>query len=145
MKDVHPDNAVTRLNPPGEFHRGCFACGQNNADGLRMQFTRSGDKTCGTITIDGRFQGYNNIAQGGIVATLLDTAMVQLLHTLHGGNPLTGRLDIRYHAPTPLYTPLTVCASALGKRGDTCWAEAEILAGTTCCATAEGVFRLFND
>jgi acyl-coenzyme A thioesterase PaaI-like protein len=127
------------------FHGSCFACGADNADGLHLQFTTTGKRNTGTLVIDARFQGYDNIAQGGIVATILDSAMVRLLHALHGGNPITGRLDIRYLAPTPLHKPLTVNASILNQRGDTFWAEAEILEGTTCCATAKGVFRIQHD
>jgi acyl-CoA thioesterase FadM len=70
--------------------------------------------------------------------------MVQLLHDLHGGSPLTGRLDIRYIAATPLHTSLTVKARVTNGRGNAWWAAAEILHGTTCCATARGTFKILH-
>ena len=126
------------------FHAKCFACGAENPDGLRMRLTTSGDTNTGTIVLDERFQGYDGIAQGGIVATILDTAMVQLLHDLHGGSPMTGRLDVRYLTATPLRTSLTVNARVSNGRGNTYWAGAEILQGTTCCATARATFKIHH-
>jgi acyl-coenzyme A thioesterase PaaI-like protein len=126
------------------FHRKCFACGAENSDGLRMQFTTSGNMNTGTVVIEERFQGYDHIAQGGIVATILDTAMVRLLHYLFGGNPMTGRLDVRYLTATPLHTSLTVNARVTNGRGKAYWAVAEILQGTTCCATARGTFKILD-
>ncbi len=110
-----------------------------------MQCTTSGDRTTGTIVIDERFQGYDGIAQGGILATILDSAMVRLLHDLFGGNPLTGRLDIRYLTPTPVHTSITVNARVTNSRKNAFWAQAEILQGTTRCATARGIFTIHDD
>jgi len=126
------------------FHRKCFACGADNPAGLRVQCTTAGNSNTGTLVIDEPFQGYDYIAQGGIVATILDTAMVQLLHDLFGGNPMTGRLDVRYLTATPLHTLLTVNARLVKDRGNACWAVAEILQGTTCCATARGSFKILQ-
>ena len=126
------------------FHDKCFACGAANPDGLQVRCTTSGTTNRGTVVVDERFQGYDGIVQGGIVATILDTAMVQLLHDLHGGSPMTGRLDIRYLTATPLHTPLTVKARVINTRGEACWAVAEILQGTTLCATARGIFKILH-
>jgi acyl-coenzyme A thioesterase PaaI-like protein len=128
-----------------KFHQNCFACGTENRGGLRMQFTTSGNGNTGTVVIQKRFQGYDSIAQGGIVATILDTAMVRLLHDLFGGNPMTGRLEIRYLTATPLHSSVTVNAHLMNRRGSTCWAEAEVLHGKTCCATARGTFKITFD
>ncbi|MCW5897528.1 MAG: PaaI family thioesterase [Bacteroidetes bacterium] len=83
------------------------------------------------------------MTQGGIVATILDSAMVQLLHDLLGSSPVTARLDVRYLNTTPLRRPLTVKARMTKQRGNMCWAEAEIIEATDRCATASGVFRVF--
>jgi acyl-coenzyme A thioesterase PaaI-like protein len=127
------------------FHQDCFACGLKNRAGLRMQFATNGNWNTSTVVIDKRFQGYDSIAQGGIVATILDTAMVRLLHDLCGGNPMTGRLEVRYHAATPLHSPVTVTAHLTGRRGNACWAEAGIFHGTARCATARGTFKITFD
>ena len=127
---------------PKTFHRDCFACGKENIDGLRLQFTTSGQTNTGDVVIDKHFQGYDGVAQGGIVATILDAVMVRLLHTVFGGNPVTGRLEIRYLAATPVEIPLGVKASVNGHRGNTYWVDAKIIHNNTPCATARGVFRI---
>lgn len=125
-----------------QFHHKCFACGAENTEGLRLQFVTSGTANTGTLVIGNSFQGYDGVAQGGIVATILDAAMVRLLHDVFGGSPVTGRLDVRYLSPTPLQTPVTVNAHVTNRRGDMYWAEAEILDGISRCATASGIFKM---
>jgi acyl-coenzyme A thioesterase PaaI-like protein len=127
------------------FHRNCFACGVGNPDGLQLRFSTNGENNSAAIVLDERFQGYEDMAQGGIVATILDTAMVQLLRDIFGGNPMTARLDVRFHNATPLRKPLTVVARIAGRRGKVHWATAEIVQGTTCCATAQGVFTILRN
>jgi acyl-coenzyme A thioesterase PaaI-like protein len=127
------------------FHSDCFACGTQNAHGLRMQFTTQGTRCTGTMIVGPRFQGYHGLAQGGIVATMLDSVMVHLLHDLFGGNPLTGRLNIRYLGTTPVDMPLAINAWFIDRHGDVCRAEAEIIRGTQRCAAASGVFKLVRE
>ncbi|HSQ75846.1 MAG TPA: hypothetical protein VLT13_09835 [Bacteroidota bacterium] len=135
-----------KQNPAAQgFHRRCFACGSENPHGLQVRCVTSGNTNSATITIDDRFQGYDNIAQGGIVATILDTAMVQLLRDLFGGNPMTARLDVRFLNETPLRTSLTVGARLTRSRADTHWVDASIAHGTVRCASAQGVFKIMAD
>jgi acyl-coenzyme A thioesterase PaaI-like protein len=141
---THLSHASCQASAP-EFHADCFACGQENEHGMQMTFTTSGDHSTGLVVIDRRFQGYEGIAQGGIVATILDSAMVRMLHDLFGGNPLTGRLSIRYLEETPLHAPLMIHAHLIDRRGNVCRAEAEILHEHQRCATASGVFKLHVD
>jgi acyl-coenzyme A thioesterase PaaI-like protein len=127
------------------FHRRCFACGTENSHGLRLHFVTEGTTNTGSIVIGEKFQGYEGIAQGGVIATILDAAMVRLLHDLFGGSPVTGRLDIRYLKATPLQRSVSVSAHLTKRRGNMYWAEAEILDGIHCCATACGTFKIISD
>jgi acyl-coenzyme A thioesterase PaaI-like protein len=124
------------------FHRTCFACGADNPEGLQIRFETDGTASSAAIVIDERFQGYEGIAQGGIVATVLDTAMVQLLRSLFGGHPVTMRLDVRYHTETPVGTTLRAAARVTKSRGNIHWAAADILYGIVPCASAQGVFTM---
>jgi acyl-coenzyme A thioesterase PaaI-like protein len=110
-----------------------------------MEFTTRGTTCTATMVVDQPFQGYRGIAQGGVVATMLDSAMVHLLHDLFESNPLTGRLNIRYLRTTPVGTPLVINAWLINRHGDVCGAEAEIVHGTQRCAVASGVFRLVQE
>lgn len=124
------------------FHPVCFACGAGNPDGLRLRFVTADAVNTAGFVIDERFQGYPGIAQGGIVATILDTAMVQLLRDLHGGEPVTMKMEVRYMKETPVGRPLAASARILRRRNGIQWASAEIREGAELCAIATGIFTL---
>jgi len=52
----------------------------------------------GYFTADPKFEGYSGMVHGGIIATLLDSAMTHCL-LKKGISALTGRLSIRYSCP----------------------------------------------
>lgn len=125
-----------------QFHPTCFACGQANENGLKLQFEDKGESVICRTTISDNHQGYNEIVHGGIVATLLDAAMVNCLHKKFEKNPFTSRLDIRYRDVVPINSEITINASFKSKRGTYCWAEAQIINNDQVCVTAKGIFKL---
>ena len=81
------------------LHRNCFACGSNNGMGLGLKFDKDEDGTVfGKFFADPKFEGYSGIIHGGIIATLLDSAMTHCL-LMSGISALTGRLSIKYSIP----------------------------------------------
>ena len=54
----------------------CFACGTENDFGLHLQFKDDTDGCSRDVSIPPHFQSYKGVVHGGIVATLLDAAMV---------------------------------------------------------------------
>jgi uncharacterized protein (TIGR00369 family) len=81
------------------LHRNCFACSSNNGIGLGLKFYKHEDGTVfGNFFADPKFEGYSGIIHGGIVATLLDSAMTQCL-LMKNTPALTARLSIRYSLP----------------------------------------------
>lgn len=57
-----------------EPHR-CFACGELNEHGLRLEL-HTDETGCRTdLTLDARFQGWEGVAHGGILCTILDEVM----------------------------------------------------------------------
>jgi uncharacterized protein (TIGR00369 family) len=81
------------------FHKNCFACGSNNGMGLGLKFYKHEDGTIfGNFFADPKFEGYSGIIHGGIVATLLDSAMTHCL-LMKDIPALTGRLSIKYSTP----------------------------------------------
>ena len=81
------------------FHTNCFACGSNNGVGLRLNFHKQEDgSVSGNFFADPKFEGYSGIIHGGIIATLLDSAMTHCL-LMKDIPALTGRLSIKYSTP----------------------------------------------
>jgi uncharacterized protein (TIGR00369 family) len=88
------------------LHRNCFACGANNGMGLGLKFYKHEDGTVfGNFFADPKYEGYSGIIHGGIIATLLDSAMTHCL-LMKDMPALTGRLSIKYC--NPIQTGATV-------------------------------------
>jgi acyl-coenzyme A thioesterase PaaI-like protein len=83
----------------------CFACGSLNANGLQLDLHIDGERCWTTIELAGRFQGWDGIAHGGIVCTLLDEVMAWSLVD-HDNWGLTARLTVTFKRPVPLETPV---------------------------------------
>lgn len=87
----------------------CFACGVNNPAGLKLKFclksTSQGvivpPKIEVKFTPTKIYQGFNNIAHGGIISLILDEAMLNLLWKI-GKPALTVNLDVDFKKPARL-------------------------------------------
>jgi hypothetical protein len=124
---------------PKEEHRNCIICGSDNCDGLQLQFSPTPEGIVGHINIDSRFQGYPGIAQGGIVAGILDSAMTNYLFEKNI-RALTAKLNVRYRHEVPLTKKLTVTANLKEKIHNCYILTAKICLGNKVLCNAEGYF-----
>jgi len=83
----------------------CFACGTLNAHGLHLDLHVDGERCWTELAIPARFQGWDEIAHGGIVSTILDEVMAWSLVD-HDNWGLTARLSVDYKRPVPLDEPI---------------------------------------
>ena len=93
----------------------CFACGTLNAHGLQLEL-HAGDDVCWTeLTLDRRFEGWEGIAHGGIVCTLLDEVMAWALvdHDLWG---VTARMSVEFKRTVPIGRPIRAEGRVAGVR-----------------------------
>ena len=97
-------------------HR-CFACGTDNPIGLNMQFYRMGDTVCSDITLERNHEGWENMAHGGIISTLLDEVMSWTVMVFKRTFLVTRKMDIKYIKPVPLGIPLTARGKILNETG----------------------------
>ena len=99
---------ATRRSPVADYvfepHR-CFACGELNEHGLRLQLHATNDGCWAELTLDPRFQGWESVAHGGIVTTLLDEVMAW---SVIGRDTwgFTARLNISFRKPVPIGVPI---------------------------------------
>ncbi len=79
----------------------CFACGTLNVHGLGLQLHAGGDRCWTELVLPERFQGWEGMAHGGIVCTILDEVMAWALveHDLWG---VTARMTVEFKRPVPL-------------------------------------------
>jgi acyl-coenzyme A thioesterase PaaI-like protein len=83
----------------------CFACGALNEGGLQLDLHVDGDRCWTSIALDDRFQGWDGIAHGGIVCTILDEVMAWSLAASDNWG-LTARLNVAFRRPVPLGRPI---------------------------------------
>ena len=85
----------------------CFACGTLNTGGLHLDLHVDGERCWTDLEIPQRFQGWDEIAHGGIVATILDEVMAWSLVDADNWG-LTARLTVAFKRPVPLGRPIHV-------------------------------------
>lgn len=119
----------------------CFACGILNAHGLHLVLHVAGD-TCWTdLTLGPEFQGWEGIAHGGIVATILDEVMGWALAGADAWG-LTARMSIEYRRPVPVGARVRGEGRLVGRRRRLLTLTGRLLDPATgdVYATAEGLY-----
>ena len=91
--------------PRGHY---CFACGTANPIGLNLHFYRFHDRICTDITLGKYHGGWENVAHGGIISTLLDEVMSWTVMYFKKSLFVTRKIEIKYVKPVMIGTPLTV-------------------------------------
>jgi acyl-coenzyme A thioesterase PaaI-like protein len=84
---------------------GCFACGQLNVAGLRLDLHASDDRCWAEITLPATFQGWEGMTHGGVVSAIVDEVMAW---SLIGVDRLgfTARLEVDFKHPVPIGRPI---------------------------------------
>jgi len=117
----------------------CYVCGKDNPSGLHVQFTVDH----ATRTITGQFtprqehEGWEGIVHGGIIAALLDEAMVKL--AAHLVEPaVSAEITVKFKAPVASGEELVVTGRLLKESRRLIEAEARVEKGLTVVAEAKG-------
>ena len=97
-----------RIEIPRLQGHGCFACGTENPIGLNLQFFLEGDTVCTEITLDKVYEGWDGIAHGGIVSTLLDEIMSWTILYRQKVFIVTRSMSVKYIRPILIGTPLLI-------------------------------------
>jgi acyl-coenzyme A thioesterase PaaI-like protein len=85
-------------------HR-CFACGSLNEHGIHLDLHVDGDRCWTELALADRFQGWDGIAHGGIVCTILDEVMAWSLAATDNWG-LTARMSVDFKRPVRLGVPI---------------------------------------
>ena len=104
----------------------CFACGKQNPIGLKLEFIMGdNDVIRGTFCPNRVHQGYDGIVHGGILATLVDESMAQLLKH-KGVMAVTATLEMKYRRPALVGEMLRIEARPIEIREKTFRIEAKL-------------------
>jgi uncharacterized protein (TIGR00369 family) len=98
------------------LHSQCILCGAGHPQGLRLVFSTHADGHVeAPFTCDRLYQGYTGYLHGGIIASLLDSAMTNCLFA-HDCAALTGELNVRFLKPVIVSRPAVVSARVAQSR-----------------------------
>lgn len=124
------------------YGEGCFACGQTNPHGLRMDGFRLEDGfAVAEFNPRAEHRGTEGTLHGGVITTTLDEisvwASILTLRTM----VVTGRLDVRFRRPALVDDPhLWTRGRVKERRGKRVVISAQLLSGERVCASSEGLF-----
>jgi uncharacterized protein (TIGR00369 family) len=102
QRSVRPERIRRDRDGAFEFepHR-CFACGELNEQGMQLAIHTSPGGSWAETTLEPRFQGWEAVAHGGIVCTLLDEVMAWAVIG-RGTWGVTARLNVTFRRPIPV-------------------------------------------
>jgi uncharacterized protein (TIGR00369 family) len=103
----------------------CFACGQKNPIGLKLNFTWDGKVARAEFTPNQFHQGWAGVVHGGIISCLLDEAM-SYAALFSGVSSLTASMQARFRRPLPIGESLAITASLTRKTRKLVEAKAEM-------------------
>jgi uncharacterized protein (TIGR00369 family) len=119
----------------------CFACGQLNVHGIHLDLHAGGDRCWTELSLPERFEGWEGIAHGGIVCTILDEVMAWTLvdHDVWG---VTARMSVEFKRPVPIGRPIRAEGRVVEVRKRLVTAEGVILdlADGTLLARADATY-----
>jgi acyl-coenzyme A thioesterase PaaI-like protein len=111
-----PPRTAEQVLPPGA--RQCFACGQDNPIGFRLNdIRREGDEVHATLHPRPEYQSYPGVLHGGLSATALDEVMGYSAILLADIWAATATMEVRYRAQVPYDVPLPLVAGLGTVRG----------------------------
>jgi uncharacterized protein (TIGR00369 family) len=87
------------LNPYDSGLNMCFGCSSKNPFGLKLEFFESEDSLHASWMPDEKYQGYNNILHGGIIAALLDEIGAWIVSVKIGTAGVTSEMLTKYLSP----------------------------------------------
>jgi uncharacterized protein (TIGR00369 family) len=122
------------------IHPNCRIAGSANPEGLQLKFhmLENGDIEA-DFACETRFQGYSEIVHGGVLAAMLDSAMVNSLFARRM-NAVTAELVVRYREPVRLNTTAVVRGRIERITPRIYYMAAEVLQDGHICATGHAKF-----
>ncbi|MCL2790204.1 MAG: PaaI family thioesterase [Desulfobulbus sp.] len=122
----------------------CFGCGADNPAGLHMAFHTDGQRLYSFVSVPPSMVGWDRIAHGGILSTILDEIMGWSVIYLLGKIGVTKSMTVEFKKPVQVEQPLT----AIGAIGEAVSDRQIVVAGeiynaeNTLCARATGTFAV---
>jgi acyl-coenzyme A thioesterase PaaI-like protein len=120
----------------------CFGCSPSNANGLQLSFRRDIDEVWADVELDERFESYPGVIHGGIVATVLDEAMGNVVRSDDSSLSLTLSMRVRFSGLVKPRQSYRVVGRITSQKGIHFGVEARLLdSERRLVAAGEALFR----
>ena len=131
---------------PNSDSHDCFACSPGNTSGLHMQFFTNEEAVFSRVTVPDHLCGWNNVAHGGVVSTILDEIMSWAALYLLKQITLTQSMTVEFIKPVNSLTKLEAEGRFIEMKGRRDAVMKGILYNPAqdICATATGNFKVFS-
>lgn len=108
--------------------RVCFVCGEKNPIGLKLRLKTDSERgeSAAEVSFAEHFQGWAGIVHGGLVATVLDEALIYAAGA-KGFKCVTGEITVRYVKPASTATPYALKGRFIEDKGRIVQAESFLL------------------
>jgi acyl-coenzyme A thioesterase PaaI-like protein len=108
--------------------RACFVCGEKNPIGLKLRLRTDAERgeSSAEVTFRDDFQGWAKVVHGGLLATVLDEAMIYAAGA-KGLLCVTGEITVRFVQPASTGVPYALKGRFLEDKGRVVLAESELL------------------
>jgi acyl-coenzyme A thioesterase PaaI-like protein len=112
-----------------------------------LNFYRQGSSICSDVVLSRNHVGWQNMAHGGIISTLLDEIMSWTVIYFKKVFSVTRQIQVRYLKPVPVEVPITVKGTITSDgTSRSCRAEAILLNSRgNVLAKGEGEFVLLSE
>ena len=119
----------------------CFACGELNEHGLHLDLHVDPDGSWAELTLSPQFQGWESVAHGGIICTILDEVMAWSVIG-RGSWGVTARLNVTFRRPVLTGRPIRAEGWVVdgGRRASRTAGHLKDATTGEVLATAEGTF-----
>jgi uncharacterized protein (TIGR00369 family) len=124
----------------------CFACGTLNTHGLGLVLHVEQGHSWTELSLDRAFEGWEGMAHGGIICTILDEVMAwALVGTDNWG--VTARMNVNFHRPVPVGHPIRAEGSVATMRRKIVETTARLIDAVSgeVLATATGTYVAAGD
>ena len=110
--------------------RACFICGEKNSIGLKLRLRVDPERgeSAAEVTFPADFQGWAGVVHGGLVAAVLDEALIYAAGA-KGIKCVTGEITVRFVKPALTGAPLTLAGRLVEDKGRIVLAESRLVDG----------------
>jgi uncharacterized protein (TIGR00369 family) len=123
-----------------QVHPQCIACSLTNTNGLHLKFDVADDKSVkADFKYNKVFEGYPGILHGGIISSILDSAMCNCMFA-RGKVAVTAEMAIKFRHPVKTCKKATVSARITQSSHSLYLLEAEIVQNGEVKVTTKGKF-----